>query len=83
MGKTNNDLDSILNKAIEDLEEINVLMENFNDFQLNDTIAQVIPEDKEDDTEFNMLVSKICIIRAKEELARIEKNLKTIFKLIK
>lgn len=75
--------ETILKEVIEELDKITDSIENFVDFQINDTIAQQIPEEKEEDTNLNMTLLSVDLLRAKEEIERAKKQVNIIFKLLK
>ena len=75
--------EKVLNDSLEELDNIINSIENFRDFKLNDEIAQQIPENLEEDTNFNMTMLDIDLIRAKEELERAKKQVNSISKILK
>ena len=75
--------EKVLNDSLEELDNIINSIENFRDFKLNDEIAQQIPKDLEEDTNFNMTMLDVDFIRAKEELERAKKQVNSISKILK
>lgn len=75
--------EKVLNDSLEELDNIINSIENFRDFKLNDEIAQQIPKDLEEDTNFNMTMLDVDLIRAKEELERAKKQVNSISKILK
>lgn len=75
--------EKVLADSLEELDNIINSIENFRDFKLNDEIAQQIPENLEEDTNFNMTMLDIDLIRAKEELERAKKQVNSISKILK
>ena len=75
--------EKVLNDSLEELDNIINSIENFRDFKLNDDIAQQIPKDLEEDTNFNMTMLDVDLIRAKEELERSKKQVNSISKILK
>ena len=68
--------EKVLNDSLEELDNIINSIENFRDFKLNDEIAQQIPKDLEEDTNFNMTMLDVDLIRAKKQVNSISKILK-------
>ena len=75
--------EKVLADSLEELDNIINSIENFRDFKLNDEIAQQIPKDLEEDTNFNMTMLDVDLIRAKEELERAKKQVNSISKILK